>query len=101
MSGAVDVIVKGEATIRVSNGHPLMPRVTGLGCTASALTGAFAAVNSSALEAAAHAMAVMGIAGEIAAEQSKGPGTLQLHFLDALYQLKESDIEQRLKLEQR
>jgi hydroxyethylthiazole kinase len=99
VSGAVDVIVQGEMTIRVSNGHPLMPRVTGLGCTASALTGAFAAVNSSALIAAAHAMAVMGIAGEIAAEQSEGPGTLQLHFLDALHQLKESDIEQRLKLE--
>ncbi len=99
VSGAVDVIVQGEKIIRVLNGHPMMPKVTGLGCTASALTGAFAAVNSSALHAAAHAMAVMGIAGEIAAEQSKGPGTLQLHFLDALYQLNESDIKKRLKIE--
>jgi hydroxyethylthiazole kinase len=55
-------------------------------------------VNSSAFLAAAHAMAVMGIAGEIAAEQSKGPGALQLHFLDALYQLTESDIQKRLKI---
>jgi hydroxyethylthiazole kinase len=62
------------------------------------LTGAFAAVNSSAFLAAAHAMAVMGIAGEIAAEQSKGPGTLQLHFLDALHQLNKSDIKERLKV---
>ena len=98
VSGAVDVIVQGEKIIRVFNGHPLMPKVTGLGCTASALTGAFAAVNSSAFLAAAHAMAVMGIAGEISAEQSKGPGTLQLHFLDALHQLTESEIQKRLKI---
>jgi hydroxyethylthiazole kinase len=98
VSGVVDVIVQGDKIIRVLNGHPMMPRVTGLGCTASALTGAFAAINSSTLQAAAHAMAVMGIAGEIAAEQSKGPGTLQLHFLDALYQLNESDIDKRLKI---
>jgi hydroxyethylthiazole kinase len=42
-------------------------------------------------------MAAMGITGEIAAEQSKGPGTLQLNFIDTLHQLKESDIKNRLK----
>ncbi len=77
-----------------------MPRVTGLGCTASALTGAFAAVNPVPLEAAAHAMAVLGIAGEMAAELSPGPGSLQLHLLDALFRLRESDIRQRLKMEE-
>ncbi|MFZ1977796.1 MAG: hydroxyethylthiazole kinase [Bacteroidota bacterium] len=98
VSGAIDIIIQGDNIVRVLNGHPMMPKVTGLGCTASALTGAFAAVNPSGLFAAAHAMAVMGIAGEIAAEQSKGPGTLQLHFLDALYLLKQSDIKNRLKI---
>jgi hydroxyethylthiazole kinase len=98
ISGEVDVIVKDGYTIKVANGHPLMPRVTGLGCTATALTGAFAAVNPSPLLAAANAMAVMGIAGEIAAEKSNGPGTLQLHFLDALHQLTEDDIIRRLRL---
>jgi len=97
VSGAVDIVVHGENLLRIYNGHPLMPKVTGLGCTASALTGAFAAVNPSPLFAAAHAMAVMGIAGEIAAESSKGPATLQLHFIDALYQLNESEIWKRLK----
>ena len=42
-------------------------------------------------------MAVMGIAGEIAAEKADGPGTLQLHFLDALYNLDEETIAARLK----
>ena len=75
VSGATDLIVSAGRVVRVANGHPMMPRVTGLGCTATALTGAFAAVNPSHLDAAAHAMAVMGIAGEIAAAQSPGPGT--------------------------
>ncbi|MCX7984157.1 MAG: hydroxyethylthiazole kinase [Bacteroidetes bacterium] len=100
VSGAVDHIVYGDSVIRIHNGHPLMPKVTGLGCTASALTGAFAAVNSSPLAAAAHAMAVMGIAGELAASKSSGPGTLQLHFYDALYKLQLSDVESHLKVDQ-
>jgi hydroxyethylthiazole kinase len=100
VSGSTDLIVSAGAVIRVSNGHPMMPRVTGLGCTATALTGAFAAVNPSPLLAAAHAMAVMGIAGEIAATRSAGPGSFQVHFLDALYLLQEADIRARLKMEQ-
>jgi len=83
----------------VANGHPLMPRVTGLGCTASALTGAFAAVNPSPFAAAVHAMAVMGIAGEMAGESAAGPASFQTLFLDALHQLSEKDIASRLRME--
>jgi hydroxyethylthiazole kinase len=97
-SGAVDLISSGGTTARVFNGHALMPRVTGMGCTASALTGAFAAVNPSAREAAVNAMAVMGIAGELAAEQARGPGTFLDEFLDALYRLDESDIRERVRV---
>jgi hydroxyethylthiazole kinase len=98
VSGAVDLVVCGRQVVRISNGHPMMPQVTGMGCTASALTGAFAAVNPSPPDAGANAMALMGIAGEIAAEQSPGPGSFQMHFLDALYRIRPADIEQRLKM---
>lgn len=99
VSGATDLIVGTGSTIRIFNGHPMMPRVTGLGCMATALTGAFAAVNPSPLHAAANAMALMGIAGEIAAARSAGPGSFQINLLDALYNIQESDIESRLKME--
>ncbi|AEF83231.1 hydroxyethylthiazole kinase [Leadbettera azotonutricia] len=99
LSGATDYIVKSSGQILIHNGHPLMPRVTGLGCTATALTGAFAAVNSNYMEAAAEAMAVMGIAGELAARNSKGPGSFQVNFLDALYNLSEGEIQSLLKAE--
>ncbi|NQT53512.1 hydroxyethylthiazole kinase, partial [bacterium] len=46
----------------------------------------------------AHAMAVMGVAGEIAAEKAAGPGTLQLHFLDVLHALSDADIIARLRM---
>jgi len=99
VSGPVDLIVRDEAVVRTYNGHPLMPRVTGLGCVASALTGAFAAVADSPLEAAAEAMAVMGIAGEIAGDGAAGPASFQVRFLDALYGLREAEIAARLRME--
>ncbi|WDP90194.1 MAG: hydroxyethylthiazole kinase [Desulfobacter sp.] len=97
ITGEVDFILNGSATIEVKNGHEMMPRVTGLGCTATAVCGAFADVNKNFEKAAAHAMAVMGIAGEMAAEKADGPGTLQLHFIDALYRICEQDIRDRLR----
>ena len=99
VSGVVDVIVSASATVRVANGHPVMGKVTGLGCAATAITGAFAAVNADPLRAAAHAMALMGVCGEIAEEHSKGPGSFQMHFLDALALITDLDLSRRLRLE--
>jgi hydroxyethylthiazole kinase len=99
VSGVVDVIVSASATVRVANGHPLMGRVTGLGCAATAITGAFAAVNPDSLMAAAHAMAVMGVCGEIAEEHSRGPGSFQVQFMDALSLMTELDLTRRVRLE--
>ncbi|HMO05295.1 MAG TPA: hydroxyethylthiazole kinase [Kiritimatiellia bacterium] len=96
VSGAVDLVTDGSRVIEVRQGVPMMTRVTGLGCTASALTGAFVAVNGDRLAAAAHAMAVMGMAGEIAAEGAEGPGSLQVRFIDALYNLGHGEIAARL-----
>jgi len=97
VSGEIDVITDGEEVLTISNGHAMMPKVTGLGCTATAIIGAFAAVNSNPLYAATHGMAVMGIVGEIAAEKADGPGTLQLYFYDALYNLNQDQMEKMLK----
>lgn len=97
ISGVEDYITDGKTVHILKNGSPMMARVTGMGCTASAITGAFAGVNTNMLEAATHAMAVMGIAGELAARQSKGPGSLQVNFLDQLYLLTPELIVNTLK----
>ncbi|HEX9484685.1 MAG TPA: hydroxyethylthiazole kinase [Gemmatimonadaceae bacterium] len=95
MTGVVDYVTDGTRVAAVRNGHPMMARVTGLGCTASALVGAFVAVNDDALSAAAAALAVLGVAGELAAARSVGPGSLQMHLLDALYAMDERTLEQQ------
>ena len=96
ISGATDYIVTKTQTIQLHNGHAMMPYVTGMGCTLSALTGAFAAVGEDTGLAAA---AILGIAGEIAAQQAPGPGSLQMTLLDVLYQLDEATIAQHLKFQ--
>ena len=98
VSGASDLITDGETQLWVDNGHVMMPRVTGLGCTASALVGAFCAVNCQPLQAAAHAMVTLGICGELAAEVSAGPGSLQLAILDALYGLELAEVGPRVRV---
>jgi hydroxyethylthiazole kinase len=70
----------------------MMARVIGLGCTATAIVGACLAVEQVALAATAHGLAIIGIAGEIAAERARGPGSLQLELLDALYLLDEATL---------
>jgi len=99
VSGETDYIIYGNDLTKVMNGHPMMTKVTGMGCIATAICGAFAAVNHKFAEAAAQAMAVMGIAGEIAVENAPGPGSLQVNFLDTLYRLSEENINRYLKIE--
>ncbi|WP_157360286.1 hydroxyethylthiazole kinase [Aliagarivorans marinus] len=97
ISGEQDYVLTSDAEYQLANGDKMMPFVTGMGCSHTALTGAFAAAGDLTGLAAT---AVLGVAGEIAAEQSKGPGSLQVNLLDALYLLDEQLLEQRLKVKQ-
>ncbi|MEN7548985.1 hydroxyethylthiazole kinase [Rapidithrix thailandica] len=98
VSGSTDYIVYKEKIAQIRNGMPMMAQVTGMGCTATALCAAFAAVNPDYFEAAVGAMGVMGISGENAGKLASGPGSLYVHFLDSLYQLEEKDILKGLKI---
>lgn len=87
ISGQTDYITDGTQVYTVEGGHPSMTLVTGMGCTSSALVGAFAAVEPNAMVAATAAMAVMSLAGERAVAYSRGTGSLQVNFLDELSNL--------------
>lgn len=97
ISGEVDVNIMGDQIVHIKNGHPLMTKVTGMGCTSTTFVAAFNAVNNNALMASAHAMAVMGIAGEITFKKSAGPGTFQANFLDTVFNLSLKEIETHYK----
>lgn len=103
-SGPVDHVVDAQRRwSRIANGDPWMGRITGVGCSASALIGAFCAVQPDAWRAATAAMALLGVAGELAAERARaagaGVGTMQALLLDALQLLDASEFTRRLRLE--
>ena len=87
ISGETDYITDGTTIHTVEGGHPIMTSVTGMGCTSTALVGAMLAVESDAMVAATSAMAVMSLAGERAEAYAKGSGSMQVGFLDELYNL--------------
>ena len=95
-SGAVDFITDGARDVRVSGGSPLAPLVTGMGCAATAVVGAFLAVARTPLAAALAGMGVMKVAAEIAALNAAGPGSFEPAFRDALHNLSETDLDGRL-----
>ncbi len=84
MSGAVDFVAYRGDRVAIAHGHPMMVRVTAMGCTATAIVAGFLAVNADPFRAATHAMATMGLCGEYAARDGVGPGTFRVRFLDAL-----------------
>lgn len=97
ITGKQDVVSDGETTFIVNNGHPLLTKVTGTGCLLTSVIGAFSAVEKDPVRAAVAALVVYGTAAELAAEATgdQGPGTFQIEFLNSLYTINASDIEQR------
>lgn len=85
ISGPTDYITDGQRVETIANGAAIMTSVTAMGCTATSVVGAFAAINPDPIEASLHAMAMMSLAGEKAATYSKGSGSMQVNFLDELY----------------
>jgi hydroxyethylthiazole kinase len=70
-----------------------------MGCTATAIIGAFLAVERDGFRAAVQGLTTIGVAGELAAERSPGPGSLQMQILDALHQLDEATLTERARVE--
>jgi len=105
VSGAIDHVVdaRGGRSARLGNGHPWMARVTGMGCSASALVGALCAVSSDPFRATVAAMALFGVAGELAVEElharAHGFGGLPAALIDTLQLLDQTTFERRLKLD--
>ena len=91
VTGAADLVTDGTRFAEVENGHPLMPRITALGCSLTGIVGAFIA-GQDPFEATVAALAYYGLAGERAGEKAKGPGSFQVAFLDALYTLDGQDL---------
>jgi hydroxyethylthiazole kinase len=99
ITGAVDHVTDGGAVRRVHNGHSLMGRITGSGCTATAAIGAFCAVNTDAVEATASALAFYGLAGEYAARAGNLPGTFAVGLIDMLQAVTPDQVARDARIE--
>ncbi len=98
VSGEEDCITDGKETYRVKNGHPLMTKVTGLGCGLSAVTAAFAAVEPrNLLCSVTAAFGFYGLCGEMSAKGCTRPGSFSSAFIDSLYAGGENEIMAALK----
>lgn len=87
-TGETDTVSDGQRTALISNGHPLLTRITGSGCMVGALVAATAAVARDTFIGTVTAAAVMGVAGELAATdggQEIGPGTYRMRLFDSIY----------------
>ena len=99
VTGPADHVSDGDRTLAVANGHPLLAAVTGTGCISSALTGCFlAAKPGEPLEAAAEALAALGVAAEDAAAGAEGPGTFHARLYDALAALDPDTLDGRARI---
>lgn len=100
-SGAVDYVTDEKRGAWIENGAPLMPKVTALGCSLTALCGGFLGAGVPPFEATVAGFAAFGLAGERAADGLAGPGRLLERLLDALYVMTPEDLaaSARVRLE--
>lgn len=86
VSGATDLVTDGNTVITSEGGSELFTKVTGSGCSLGGVMAVYAAV-ASPLVAALTAVQAYNLAGKLAEDLSKGPGSFEKNFLDVLYHL--------------
>lgn len=98
VTGAIDIVTDGSRRAVIGNGHPLMAVVTAMGCAASALVCAALAVETDAFIATTAALTAFGVAGEIAAQSARGPGSFASAIIDAVHGLDRAALRARTKV---
>lgn len=97
VSGPVDHITDGEVVVKVHNGHELMTRVTGVGCSLGALMAGFASV-AEPLVAATAATALLCVAADRAVVRSQGPGSFAVALVDELAAVTPDELREAVRL---
>lgn len=104
ISGALDVISDGAQTVILRNGCATMARITGSGCMLTSMIGAFCgAMPEDPFSATVAAMAVMGIAGELAEkrrmENGTGNATFRNDLIDAVFNMTQTQLLEGIRYE--
>lgn len=86
ISGPQDFISDGTKSLLLPFGSTLMPLITGMGCTLTAVIAAFVTSGPDYYVNAARATAFFGLCGQYAEQKAPQPGTFRQAFIDTLYQ---------------
>jgi len=100
VTGKEDVVSDGKRTVVISNGHEFLTTITGSGCMVTTTIAVFSACHTDLLESAVSALAVFGIAAEIAAMEADGPSSFKVHLFDRIYKLTRKEIEDRIRIKE-
>ncbi|AYA24804.1 hydroxyethylthiazole kinase [Rhodococcus rhodochrous J3] len=103
-SGPVDYLVGrdrdgGIVGLRIAGGSAMLPRVTSTGCSLGGLVAAYLAVAETPLVGLAAAHTHVAVASEIAEENSTGPGSFAVAYLDALFAVDADTLRARARVE--
>lgn len=105
VTGAIDLVSDGKLCYVIRNGRPEMGKITGTGCQLSGIMAAYLTANPSAqLEAAAAAVCMMGLAGEIGwsrMQEGDGNSTYRNRIIDAVCNMTGEELEKGAKYELR
>jgi hydroxyethylthiazole kinase len=101
MTGKKDIISDGKRLYIVKNGHEQMGLIVGTGCMATSVIGIFASVNPDYCEASRDALCYFGVAGELAAEKSNGPGGFKVNLYDEVFNLSDENVRSMMNFEDR
>lgn len=97
-TGKTDYVSDGKKTYSIDNGHEFMGKIVGTGCMAASVIASFCAVEKDYAKASAEALSYYGIAAELAAKESRGPGSFKEKFFDELYNLNEKKFNEMKKI---
>lgn len=96
MTGDIDYISDGEKVITINNGNKMMMKVTGCGCMATAIVGAYIGVTKDMLLAASAGILTIGVAGDKALnllKSDEGSGSFRVKLIDSIDNIKIEDIK--------
>lgn len=91
MTGAIDLVADRDKCYVIRNGRPEMSKITGTGCQLSAIITAYLVANpDNKMQAAAAAVCMMGLAGQIGyagLQPGEGNSTYRNRIIDAIYHM--------------
>lgn len=97
-TGAEDEIVAEGRHVSVANDTPILSRVIATGCATGMLMTAISAVEPDSFVAAVSGAALMSVAGEVAAETAKQPGSFAVALIDAIAELNGEEVARMVDL---